>query len=123
MARFDTHVVVWLHTDEPILSRGALDALDADPPIVSPMVELELQFLHERGRIRPEPREILGDLEARIGLRTSPVAFDRVVTTATGLTWTRDPFDRLIVADAIAAADRLITRDRRIREHVPDAVW
>src|SRR5690606_27064265 len=39
------------------------------------------------------------------------------------LAWTRDPFDRLIAGDALAAADRLVTKDEVIRASVELAVW
>jgi len=38
-------------------------------------------------------------------------------------TWTRDPFDRLIVANAKARNAWLITKDSRIASHYPGAVW
>ena len=37
--------------------------------------------------------------------------------------WTRDPFDRLIAAQAIVADAPLVTADRTILEHLPLATW
>jgi len=37
--------------------------------------------------------------------------------------WTRDPFDRLIVAHAAANDARLLTKDEKIRRHYKRAVW
>ncbi len=42
---------------------------------------------------------------------------------AADLSWTRDPFDRLISAHAIVANAPLVTADETIREHLPLAVW
>ncbi len=40
------------------------------------------------------------------------------------LEWTRDPFDRLIAAQAIAAGCPLATGDRALRDALPDhTVW
>ena len=39
------------------------------------------------------------------------------------LSWTRDAFDRLIVAQAALDRAKLITRDRLILKHYPKAVW
>ncbi|CAN5501715.1 hypothetical protein BH23ACT3_BH23ACT3_09460 [soil metagenome] len=47
----------------------------------------------------------------------------RSVTAADSLPWTRDPFDRLIVADAIAAATPLLTRDDTIHANCDVAIW
>jgi len=47
-----------------------------------------------------------------------------VVNKALDVTWTEDPFDRLIVANAQANHQaKLITRDRSIRKNYPRAVW
>ncbi len=48
-------------------------------------------------------------------------AFERVVETAERQAWMRDPFDRLIVAQASLAAAPLLTKDRTIREHYAKA--
>jgi PIN domain nuclease of toxin-antitoxin system len=42
---------------------------------------------------------------------------------ARSLFWTKDPFDRLIVAHALAADAILLTADGTIREHCPQASW
>ena len=46
-----------------------------------------------------------------------------VVSVASALTWTRDPFDRLIVATAAADSAPLLTRDKLIRRHYRNASW
>jgi PIN domain nuclease of toxin-antitoxin system len=48
---------------------------------------------------------------------------DRLVPLAMPLSWTRDPFDRLLVATALLHEAPLITRDARIQEHFAGAVW
>jgi PIN domain nuclease of toxin-antitoxin system len=45
------------------------------------------------------------------------------VDAALPIHWTRDPFDRLIAAHAIASNARLDTKDRLIRQHCPNALW
>jgi PIN domain nuclease of toxin-antitoxin system len=37
--------------------------------------------------------------------------------------WTRDPFDRLIVAQAAIESVRLLTKDRTIRRNFAGAIW
>ena len=62
-----------------------------------------------------EPIEI-----ERNGRRLLLVLSDQAVAavvSAAGLTWTRDPFDRLIVADALAANTQLLTKDDTILRH------
>jgi PIN domain nuclease of toxin-antitoxin system len=46
-----------------------------------------------------------------------------VARAATEIRWTRDPFDRMIAAQAIVADAPLVTADRTILEHLPQATW
>jgi PIN domain nuclease of toxin-antitoxin system len=87
------------------------------------MVELELQFLFEIGRTGQPGAVVVGDLKDRIGLAVSDVPFPAVATVAAQLSWTRDPFDRLIVAQAMAEQATLLTRDKVIRANFRKAVW
>lgn len=105
------------------LSPAAVDALEEHDLVVSPMVQLELTYLHEVGRLTVGGADVIGDLRERIGLQLSDVPLSAVVNAATPLSWTRDPFDRLIVADATVAATDLLTRDETIHANVPLARW
>ena len=116
----DTHVAVWLYDDPATrIPRKAGRRLQHDPPVLSPMAELELPYLHQSGRIRPTAETVLAELARTLGLTTSTASCSIVVGAARELTWTRDPFDRLIVANALADRADLITADQRIREHLP----
>lgn len=120
----DTHVVVWLHQGRgAALPPAVRRTLEADTPAVSPMVGFELDLLHEIGRTTGPATEVLASLGGSIGLIVSPAPFAEVAAAATPLTWTRDPFDRLICAQAIVDGTTLLTRDRRIRAHLDRARW
>jgi PIN domain nuclease of toxin-antitoxin system len=122
--RLDTHVVVWLYTGETEqLSAAAVAAIEQHELVVSPMVQLELSYLHEIGRLAIGGADIIADLERRVGLRRSDLGLEALVDTAASLTWTRDPFDRLIVADALVAGTALLTKDRSINDHTTIARW
>ncbi len=47
----------------------------------------------------------------------------QICQAAIALGWTRDPFDRLISAQAISSSATLVTKDRVIRHHLPQAWW
>ncbi len=124
MIRLDTHVMVWLYTGEvERFSDAARAVLEDDDLVISPIVELELTYLHEIGRLAVGGPSIASDLRERIGLAGSSQQVAAVVAASDQLSWTRDPFDRLIVGDAMAAGCRLLTKDATIREHFPLAVW
>jgi PIN domain nuclease of toxin-antitoxin system len=89
---------------------------------ISPMVLLELDYLREIGRIRHGAREALAKLGVSIGLRVCDLPFQGVAFQAASESWTRDPFDRIIVAQARLAKAVLITRDTDILAHYSKAV-
>jgi PIN domain nuclease of toxin-antitoxin system len=120
----DTHIVCWLYEGRSeLLSAAAREAVEAGRLFVSPVVDLELQLLLEIGRILKGPEAVLPALARDIGLQVTATEYRRVIAEARDLHWTRDPFDRLIVADAMLAGGKLVTKDRLIRKHCPTAVW
>lgn len=124
MTHLDTHVVVWLYAG--LIERfpqTIVDVLEREDLVVSPMALLELEYLFETDRITVDGRTVLDELRGQIGLNLSPTPFRNVVEQATKQSWTRDPFDRLIVGHAAADGAYLVTKDRRIREHYAGAVW
>jgi PIN domain nuclease of toxin-antitoxin system len=62
-------------------------------------------------------------LRRTLGLQIADTSLAELIQAATALSWTRDPFDRLIAAQAIVADAPLITADKTIREHLPLAIW
>lgn len=120
----DTHVAVWLYIPKvDALSETARRLIDDHELLISPAVLLELAFLNEIGRIRVGANEIFESLHLQIGLRACDLSFGPIVAAAQGQTWTRDPFDRLIVGSAACKKVRLLTKDQTIQEHFDFAVW
>ncbi|PRZ44354.1 hypothetical protein CLV47_101480 [Antricoccus suffuscus] len=63
-------------------------------------------------------------LARAVGLAEDSQTFSTVIDAADRVTFTRDPFDRIITAQAIAAKDVLVTKDARILAAYPrQAVW
>ena len=120
----DTHVVAWLYAgDLRRFSPAARRRLGSEELRISPMVALEMQYLHEVGRISEDAGVVLSDLSRKLGLAQAEGDFSSVAAGAVGLGWTRDPFDRLIVAHAALHGATLMTKDRWIRRNYPHAVW
>ena len=124
MIALDTHLVVWLHAGEIArLPPGLCQRLDAEDLVICPIVLLELEYLREIDRISVNADRIFADLAAEIGLGLCPHPFAGVIREALKQTWTRDPFDRIIVAHSLAAGHALATRDAHIRAHCRSAFW
>ena len=121
----DTHVVVWLYASgtEALSPRAAEAIARADDLRVSPMVRLELQYLWEIGRVSDPAVTVLDALHAALGLTVCPAPFPAVVAEAERSPWTRDPFDRLIVAQASIHGAPLVTKDEAMHRQYAQAVW
>lgn len=120
----DTHVIVWLYEGKvEKLGRDAKRAIESSNPIASPAAVLELEFLHEIGRLKPTATKVMTALAAEIGLQICDMTFRTVVDRALHETWGRDPFDRLIVANAKAASAALASKDQRILDNYTRGIW
>jgi PIN domain nuclease of toxin-antitoxin system len=121
----DTNIVIWLEAGlTERISAKAQQRIETSDLLISPMVLLELQFLHEVGKLKTRMEPVLVHLGQAIGLSVCQLPMAATITAALELHWTRDPFDRLIVGNAAANnMAALITSDERIRVTYPNAVW
>jgi PIN domain nuclease of toxin-antitoxin system len=121
----DTHVVAWLFAEGPSAlvdpSRRLIE--ETDDIRISPMVRLELQYLYEIGRVSEPALPVLDALESAIGLSICDAPFPAVVRSAETQTWTRDPSDRIIVAQASLFDAPLVTKDATIHANYSHAFW
>jgi PIN domain nuclease of toxin-antitoxin system len=125
IAYLDTHVVVWLcQNNLSRLSPPALDALNEHDLLISPAVLIELNFLLQIGRIVRAPLDLAKQLRMQIGAQICNHSFQELAETALFETWTRDPFDLMIVSHAKSNGFApLVTSDEKIRSHYPPAIW
>jgi PIN domain nuclease of toxin-antitoxin system len=120
----DTHVVGWLYEGaDRRIPAPVRELIESEPPFVSPMVELELTYLHEIRRVTEPATAPLAALRRAIGLQIADGSLAALTQTAARLSWTHDPFDRLISAHAIVSDAPLVTADRTILENLPLATW
>ena len=124
MIYLDTHVVVWLYAGQTEkLSEKARSGINENDIYISPIVSLELQYLFEIKRITPKPQTVISALSEAIGLNVCDKNFYQIIQCAQQYSWTRDPFDRIIVAQAGLNDNILVTKDQTILTHFEHAVW
>ncbi|GAA1149706.1 type II toxin-antitoxin system VapC family toxin [Streptomyces hebeiensis] len=112
----DTHVVLWWLDDSPELSDEVKDLLDTEPSVhVSAVTPWEIAIKQSLGKLKgPE------DLAERVrdcqfgGL---PVTAGHGVRAGRLPAHHRDPFDRILVAQAQVEGMTLVTRDKWIPEY------
>ena len=111
MILLDTNALIWLHRHD---ERAAPLARGSARLYVSPASLLELQFLWEVGRVRLKRSSTLKDVvhDDRWVIDDPPSAtwFEEAASVG----WTRDPFDRLLVAHARMRRWPLATSDQRV---------
>jgi PIN domain nuclease of toxin-antitoxin system len=100
-----------------------MEQIRNDELLVSPAVVLELQLLHEIKRLRAVAFKVIERLSSEIGLAVCQLPFTSVLEHAVKQSWTRDPFDRLIVAQACASDAALVTKDGEIRGNYRRSIW
>ena len=115
----DSHVVHWWSAEPSRISRAATKAVnEADELAVAAISWFELGWLaeHERIIVTIPIRSWLDRLAAQV--RTLPLT-PAIAATAVALpsSFPGDPADRLIYATAIEHGLRLVTKDRKLRDH------
>lgn len=123
MIFLDTHVFVRLYAEPKAVPSAILAMLNIHDLRISPTVLLETEYFHEIKRVDRSANNIYQDLHLRLGITVDNTDFSAITQNALELSWTRDPFDRLIVAHAATLKSPLITSDGTILQHYEKAIW
>ena len=121
----DTHIVAWLYAGllDKITSKAKV-GIEDNNVVISQFIRLELQYLHEIGRLKVKPDKIIDALAREIDLRISDCPLNHIIDEALKINWTRDVFDRLLIAETMRNPSYLlITADKTIREKFRQALW
>ncbi len=114
----DTHIAARLaNADRKLRRIGPL--LETEDVRISPFVVLELQCLVELGRLSESTHDQLSFLRETFEVEIELSGMEQVGEAALALSWTRDPFDRLIVGHAAAVGAQLLTFDETILQFCP----
>lgn len=112
----DTHVALWGLAATPELADDILDRLRHDPDIFLSSVTLwEITIKQNAGKLGGPP-----DLAERVrdmGFRHLPVTHDHAIAAGRLPGHHRDPFDRMLIAQATVEGLTLATRDADIRRY------
>lgn len=112
----DTHVALSGLAGNPALSKGFLDRLRHDPDIyLSPVTIWEITIKQARGMLVGP-----ADLPERVrdmGFRELPITTEHAIHAGRLPSLHRDPFDRMLVAQAAAEGMTLATRDPNVLQY------
>ncbi len=118
----DTCVAVWATTDSARLSARARQALEeADAIHISAVSPWELILKAQGGK--RAPRVPWDDLIRRPRIWPLPLAFDTYRRVESMPLHHADPFDRLLIAQALLHGLTLVTPDERIHTYDLPLIW
>lgn len=120
----DTHLVLWWMTGEASrISKKALAALGSDgvDPVVSAVTIWETAIKRSLGKL-DAPDDLLSQLE-RAGVELLPITGRHADLVATLPPHHRDPFDRLLVAQATLEGLAVVSDDKQLRRYDVEVVW
>jgi PIN domain nuclease of toxin-antitoxin system len=111
----DTNVVLWLADDPSVVRPDTLDLLAADGTdlLLSAVVPWEIAIKWRSGKLTlPEhPRNWVQRLSREFGTQSLPITQSHVTEVADLPDHHRDPFDRLLVAQAQLEGIGVVTAD------------
>jgi PIN domain nuclease of toxin-antitoxin system len=113
----DTHIIYWLFYEPhrlPTAARTILD--DAEAAYVSVASLWEIAIKVRIGKLKADLRELLASIEAA-NLFELPVLARHTPLVSTLPLHHADPFDRLLIAQAISESLHLLTADPQLKQY------
>lgn len=116
----DTHIALWAIADSPKLSAAARELILAPRSTLyvstASIWEIGIKFALQRGDMPLSGQAALNYFR-RAGYRILPVEAEHAVAVESLPLHHQDPFDRLLVAQALNEPLRLITHDQQVARY------
>jgi PIN domain nuclease of toxin-antitoxin system len=123
----DTHTLLWYALDDPSLSAVARSRVidPANDVLISPASYWEIAIKLSVGKLTLiEPYEqFMDDAVRGNGFQVMPILVSHTAVVATLPFHHRDPFDRLLVAQALAENIPLVSRDADLDAYGVQRLW
>ena len=123
----DTHAFLWWVADSRRLSEPARDAIrnEANDVVVSAVSAWEIATKHRLGRL-PEAEGLAGDIRGAIvgqGFSELPISVADAERSGRMPGPHRDPFDRLLIAQALAHDLALVSNEEAFDRYGARRLW
>ena len=113
----DTHFFIWCVDDDPKLSAAAWSMIEtADAVYVSSASLWEATIKYQLGKLAMEPERLAAAVSSS-GFLELPISMRHAVAVARLPALHRDPFDRLLLAQAISEPLHLLTADSQLEPY------
>ncbi|MGH2794144.1 MAG: type II toxin-antitoxin system VapC family toxin [Actinomycetota bacterium] len=122
-ALLDTHALLWWLTDDRRLSRRARETIANDDILVSVVSAWEIEIKRGLGRLDADTHAILDEVTGTEGFAWLEIGPAHVAALVDLPALHRDPFDRMLVAQAQLEHVALVSRDRGLRGYQVETIW
>ena len=119
----DTHALLWWVTDDPRLSDAARDAIHTAEVAVSVVSLWEIEIKRGLGHIDVDTRALIREVSQTEGFRMLEIRPTHVLALGELPLLHKDPFDRMLIAQAIRDRLTLVSRDEAIHRYQVEVAW
>jgi PIN domain nuclease of toxin-antitoxin system len=120
----DTHALVWALQSPELLSKTARAAMEESEVVASVANFWELSLkAGKKDALVPEPRTWWRDYVQKANLRTLPIRISDVMALALLPHIHKDPFDRILAAQALTEMMPLVTKDAHLGLYGVQTIW
>lgn len=123
----DTHVFIWADSaPQKLTARATAACQDAANQLllsVASVWEMQLKLMLRKLTLHKPLRQLIDDWRGQNSLVVLPVELEHILHLDTLPAHHKDPFDRLLVAQAIVEGCSIVSQDRAVGQYSVPVVW
>jgi PIN domain nuclease of toxin-antitoxin system len=123
----DTHTFLWMAGDLSSLSPLVLEIAEEknNPLFLSAASAWEIAMLQQLKWVDlPDmPQRFIPEAMQRLSVLPIPIGFTTAISAATLPFFHRNPFDRIIIAEALKEKMTVLTKDKQFAEYGVKTIW
>ncbi len=123
----DSHAFIWWDENPsrlgPVANRACFDPANELVLSVASVWEIQIKVMLAKLRLGKPLRQMVADQVQRNGLEILPVNLEHALSLDSLPSLHKDPFDRLLIAQAIAENCTLVTHDQAIAQYPVAIIW
>jgi len=122
----DTHALIWFSENDPMLGEPAKRAIESPDNIgwvsMATLWEMAIKLSIRKLTLQKTLAEIIAQVTAN-GFDLLPIAPARILTVEQLPFWHRDPFDRLLIAQALSEGFTLVSNEAVFDQYGAKRLW
>jgi PIN domain nuclease of toxin-antitoxin system len=121
----DTHTLIWLTENDPTLPEPLKDLIDTAETVYLSIASLwEIAIKLQLGKLSLQrPYETIGSVIEVSDILLLPISFADTVQIRNLALYHRDPFDRMLIAQAINQSLIIISNDKAFNAYPVERCW